>query len=270
MNKAALAWLALLLVFMGSTVLYLGWKMSRIPDSGVAEYEVDTEYRKVPPSNGEPFLTDFELTERSGKIVSSEELDGRVYVTNFFFSSCPGTCLQQNKKVQEIQREFGKQGVQFVSITCDPEIDTPTRLREYASKLEADEKEWWFATGDLAYIRRVAGEIYSIPLDKQTHAERFFVTDKWGNRRGQFEWNKLDKITEMKSTLSKLLNETEPPAEFQNKQPATVSPDVTAYRPPAAEQPATETPDEKQDESASSEALSESSKSEEATELATP
>jgi hypothetical protein len=66
-------------------------------------------------------------------------------------------------------------------------------------------------TGDLLYIRRIAGEIYLIPLDKQTHSERFFVTDKWGKLRGDFEWNKLDEITQMKLLLDELLAETAAP-----------------------------------------------------------
>ncbi|ADB17587.1 electron transport protein SCO1/SenC [Pirellula staleyi DSM 6068] len=235
MNRAALGWLALLLVFMGSTVIYLGWKMSRTPDTGASALEVDTSYRNVPMSSNEPMLTQFELTERSGKKVSSTDLDGRVYVTNFFFSSCPGTCLLQNQKVQEIQREFGKQGVQFVSITCDPEIDTPARLREYAHKLSADEKEWWFATGDLTYIRRIAGEIYKAPLDKQTHVDMYFVTDKWGNVRGHFEWNQLAKITEMKSLLAKLLTESEEPAEFKQDDSKTSESSESATNAPSAE-----------------------------------
>jgi cytochrome oxidase Cu insertion factor (SCO1/SenC/PrrC family) len=161
----------------------------------------------------EPWLTEFTLTERSGKKISSRELAGQVYVTSFFFSSCPATCLQQNLKIREIEEEYGPKGVKFVSITCDPEIDNPARLREYADKLGARQDDWLFLTGELVYTRRVAGEIFRIPLDKQTHSERLFVTDKWGKIRGNFAWNKLDQVTALKVELDKLLAETEKPAE---------------------------------------------------------
>jgi cytochrome oxidase Cu insertion factor (SCO1/SenC/PrrC family) len=147
-----------------------------------------------------------------------------VYVTSFFFSSCPASCLRQNEKTRELQREFGKQGVQFVSITCDPEIDSPSRLREYAAKLQADPKEWWMLTGDLTYIRRIASEIFQIALDKQTHSEKFFVTDKWGNIRGNYHWNQLAEMTELKTELKELLAEQEPPADLKKAElPAAAS-----------------------------------------------
>jgi cytochrome oxidase Cu insertion factor (SCO1/SenC/PrrC family) len=131
-------------------------------------------------------------------------------VTNFFFSSCPGTCLQQNQKIKEIAQVYGPKGVRFLSITCDPEIDDPGRLAEYGSRLGADPGYWSLLTGELLYTRRVASEVYQVALDKQTHSERFFVTDKWGKIRGNFEWNKLDEITEMRLLLDKLLAEEEP------------------------------------------------------------
>jgi cytochrome oxidase Cu insertion factor (SCO1/SenC/PrrC family) len=100
----------------------------------------------------------------------------------------------------------------FLSITCDPDIDTPERLSEYANRLEADPQQWLFLTGRLIYIRRVAGELFSVALDKQTHTERLIVCDKWGNTRGSFLWNKLDEVTQLKLLVDKLLTETEPPA----------------------------------------------------------
>ena len=59
-------------------------------------------------------------------------------------------------------------------------------------------QQWLFLTGELIYIRRVAGELFGVPLDKQTHTERLIVSDKWGNIRGTFHWNKLDEMTELK------------------------------------------------------------------------
>ena len=214
MNRSILGWLAVLLLVMGGTTVWLGLKYAAAIGGG-SEAEPDLTYLNKPADASQPFLAHFTLTDQAGKAVASKGLAGEVYVSNFFFSSCPGTCLQQNQKIREIAREYGPKGVRFLSITCAPDIDSPERLREYAAKLEADTKYWSFLTGDLTYIRRVAGEIYRIPLDKQTHSERFFVTDKWGNIRDNFAWNKLDQITQMKSLLDKLLAETEEPADLK-------------------------------------------------------
>lgn len=209
MKRAVLAWLAVLLVVMGATGIWLGVKYAGAGSRSGSHAEVDPAYLEAPPDAAQKFLKDFTLTDESGRQLSSKDLRGKVYVTNFFFSTCPGTCLQQNQKIQEIERQYGPKGVRFLSITCDPEIDNPDRLREYARKLDADREHWSFLTGQLLYIRRVASEIYQVALNEKTHSERFFVTDKWGRIRGNFEWNRLDEITQMRLLLDKLLAETE-------------------------------------------------------------
>lgn len=185
----------------------------------------DLEYQKLPADSGSDWLQGFTLTERSGREVQWHDLAGKVRVTNFFFSSCPATCLQQSQKVSEIQKALAGKEVVFLSITCDPETDDPERLREYANKLGADREQWLFLTGRMIYIRRVAGELFGVPLDKQTHSERLIVSDKWGNHRGTFQWNKLDEITQLKLLVEKLLNETTPPG---HEQQADESPEKEA------------------------------------------
>ena len=175
--------------------------------------ERDMSYQKLPTDSGSDWLTGFTLTERSGREIQWQDLVGKVRVTNFFFSSCPATCLQQSQKVGEIQKAYAGKDVVFLSITCDPDTDDPERLREYANKLGADQEQWLFLTGRLIYIRRVATELFRVALDKQTHVERLIVSDKWGNMRGEFHWSKLDEVTQLKLLVDKLLAETAPPAE---------------------------------------------------------
>lgn len=179
--------------------------------------ERDLTYQNLPADSSSDWLTGFTLTERSGRELKWDELNGQVRVTNFFFTSCPATCLQQSHKVGEIQKAFAGKDVAFLSITCDPETDDPERLREYATKLGADPEQWLFLTGRLIYIRRVATELFRVALDKQTHVERLIVSDKWGNMRGQFHWNKLDEVTQLKLLVEKLLAETEPPADVEQQ-----------------------------------------------------
>ncbi|MEO8493642.1 MAG: SCO family protein [Planctomycetota bacterium] len=161
----------------------------------------------------EDWLTKYTLTERSGKQFNSETLAGKVQVVNFFFTSCPVACPLQTAKVQELDREFGPRGVHFLSITCDPDNDTPAVLSRYAKKYDADPERWVFLTGDFTYIRKVAGEVYLSPLEKGFHREDFVVVDKWGKVRGSFLWNHPEEIVKMKALLTTLLAEQEPPPE---------------------------------------------------------
>src|SRR5581483_8579464 len=125
-----------------------------------SEAAVDREYQKLPSDSQEGWMDGFTLTERSGREVKWSDLEGKVRVVSFFFSSCPANCLRQNQKIGEIQRAYGGKDLVCVSITCDPDIDSPERLREYAAKLEAPVDQWLFLTGRLIYIRRVASELF--------------------------------------------------------------------------------------------------------------
>ncbi|MCA9121185.1 MAG: SCO family protein [Planctomycetaceae bacterium] len=165
------------------------------------------------PADKAEWLTEYTLTERSGKQFDSHSLDGKVHVVNFFFTACPTACPLQTQKVQELDRDFGPSGVHFLSITCDPDTDTPAVLQQYAKKYGADPERWVFLTGDFAYIRRVAAEVYWSPLQERGHREDFVVVDKWGKVRGNFPWNHPEQIIAMRELLSTLIAETEPPSE---------------------------------------------------------
>lgn len=221
MNRTALAWLAATLLVLGGTGLILAvraMKDNPRPMAGAGESEIDREYRRIPPSGSAKWLTEFTLTERSGQTVGTSELAGKVHVVNFFFSTCPTSCLQQNRKFAEIHQAYAPKGVQFVSITCDPETDTPRTLREYASRnFPQAGSTWWFLTGDLTYIQRVAAEIFMVYLERQQHMEDFLVIDKWGNFRGKFHWSRDAEITDLRRMLDKLIAETAPPPDLPPK-----------------------------------------------------
>jgi len=216
MNRKGLVVSLIALVVSLAMFAAVALKVMRDRESGAIGYGseavVDPEYQKLPEGSDADWLTDFTLTERNGKAIRWSDLAGKVRVVSFFFSSCPANCLQQNMKVREIERAYVGKNVVCVSITCDPDIDSPERLNEYSVKLEATRDQWLFLTGKLIYIRRVASEIFSVALDKQTHTERLIVCDKWGKIRGSFLWNKLDEMAQLRILVDKLLDESEPPA----------------------------------------------------------
>ncbi|TWT94999.1 SCO family protein [Neorhodopirellula pilleata] len=157
------------------------------------------------PPEDEEWLSRFELTERSGETVSSEDLKGVPYVVSFFFSTCPSICVQQNQKLQELQKEFEGQGVRFVAISVDPETDTPEVLQEYAARFGADEDQWLFLTGDLNYIRRVGSEIFRQPVNKQFHTERFGLVDPQGKIEGFYNWPEPKQFEKLKESIQSML-----------------------------------------------------------------
>lgn len=195
MNKVLVFWVAVLFLFCGSTAVFLAAK------SRNREEPVNLPVLERPP------LTDFVLTERSGKKFRSKDLRGKVWVASFFFASCPMSCTKQNMKVQELQEEFGPKGVTFVSITCDPETDTPLVLAEYADRFGADEQQWLFLTGNQDYIQRVGKDIFQVSVEPNTHSEQLMVVDREGKLRHYFHWGDATSFAELKTFLGEMLAE---------------------------------------------------------------
>lgn len=173
----------------------------------------EAPYLKAPPTNPDELLKDFTLTERSGQKFHSAEMKGTVWVTCFFFSRCPGSCRQQSELMRDLHAKYGRQGVRFASITCDPKHDSPATLREYAERLTAHPRQWLFLTGDLTYIRRIGAEYFGVFVQEQTHMDRLVIRDKWGVNRGRYRWKDEAELKKLHALLPQLLAETEPPPE---------------------------------------------------------
>ena len=157
------------------------------------------------PPEDEQWLSRFELIERSGQKVRSDDLIGQPYVVSFFFSTCPSVCVQQNQKLKQLQDEFKEQEVRFLAISVDPEHDRPEQLREYAARFGADEDQWLFLTGELPYIRRVGAEVFQLPVDKKFHTERFVLVDPKGKIEGWYSWPEEKQFESMKSKIREMI-----------------------------------------------------------------
>lgn len=221
MKRAVLIFVALLCIAAGSVAVMMAMQRGRPP--------VEVKQLTVRPTNNAPpprakkdlpkgWLDEFELTERSGKKFDSKDMTGKVWAASFFFADCPGECHQQNLAIAQVAKEYAPKGVTFVSITCNPERDTPQRLQEYARTYTKSPDEWLFLTGELDYIRRVGAEYFGVAVDKNTHGSRLILVDKWGNLRGYYSTNgkrSPEEYAAIRPKLRELLAEKEPPAEFK-------------------------------------------------------
>src|SRR5262245_26474860 len=131
MSRAVLFWLAVLLFVSGGTFVWIGIKNADSITAGGTENQASPPKKpyKITKDKGQ-WLTEYELTERSEKQIGTKELAGKIHVVSFFFANCKGTCRTQNSNLSGIEREFRKDGVKFLAISCDPESDTPAKLRE--------------------------------------------------------------------------------------------------------------------------------------------
>ncbi len=138
----------------------------------------------------------FSLHERSGRWVTLADLEGSPWIANVMFTRCSGPCPRLAAAFAGLQDRFEGTDVRLVSITVDPEHDTPGVLADYADRFGADADRWWFLTGDEAGVHGlVTGSLkQAFVADEDrpagmrvTHSTRFVLVDGTGQIRGFFE-----------------------------------------------------------------------------------
>jgi protein SCO1/2 len=149
-------------------------------------------------------LPDFTLTDSNGRPVRGADLAGKVWVAEFFYTSCPGPCPVLTGKVGEVQKALGSNPeVRLVSISVDPEKDTAETLKTYSKRYDAG-PNWFFCTGDKAAIVTLAHDGFKLPIAEGTpqsgpvtHSTRLVLVDKAGTVRGFYEGTEEDKVQEL-------------------------------------------------------------------------
>lgn len=133
----------------------------------------------------------FELTDQNNVKISNKEYVGKVYVLEFFFSTCPSICPIMNKNMVTIEKEFANEkDFGIASISINPENDTPEVLKAHAKKLEVTSTNWHFLTGDKDYIFELANKGFNLYVGENNktlgnfeHSGLFALIDKKGNIR---------------------------------------------------------------------------------------
>ena len=157
----------------------------------------------------------FELTDQEGNQFDSASLKGKVWMGSVFFANCPGPCFRENQAIADILREIDDPNFVAVSLTCDPENDTPAALEHYAERFEADPQRWKFLTGDMDVIKRVGTKTFLLPVEIGVHSERGAVFDREGRLRGSYHLLQEDRVDRLKKLIRDVLAEDDATAETE-------------------------------------------------------
>lgn len=133
----------------------------------------------------------FELTNQDSKTITNNSYAGKVYVLEFFFSTCPTICPKMNANLKEVQQQFkGLKDFGIASITINPDNDTAEVLKQHAADLEINDENWHFLTGDKEYIYKIANKGFNMYAAQNSkvnggfeHSGLFALIDKDGNIR---------------------------------------------------------------------------------------
>lgn len=166
-------------------VLLFGiWVVPKIMDRLGSQ---DTEMATIGP------VPDFSLTNHHGETITQEDMLGKVYVVEFFFTTCPSICPIMHKSLVKVQdKYFGNPNVAFVSVTINPEFDTPEVLNAYAKENNVTNNNWQFLTGELDDIYALANQGFNLYAAEAPeveggfeHSGFFALVDKKGNIRSR-------------------------------------------------------------------------------------
>ncbi|MGB7394013.1 MAG: SCO family protein [Pricia sp.] len=155
-------------------------------------------------------VANFSLTNQNGETITQDDYKGKIYVADFFFTTCPTICPIMTKNMVDIQRRIKDDSdVMLLSHSVTPQIDSVAQLKKYAEEKGVDDSKWNLVTGDKKQIYELARKSYLAvkedgdggPFD-MIHTENFILVDKKRRIRGFYDGTK-------KKDIEKLMNDLE-------------------------------------------------------------
>ena len=166
---------------------------------------VDTIYPKIP---------DFKFLNQDSVMITSKSLKGKVWVADFFFTSCGTICppmTSQMKRLSILTKDLEKH-LQFLSFTIDPEYDTPSEFKSYIKSHGITAKNWSFFTGDETETYELAHDFFHVGAERSEsaadgfeHNDTFVLVDKEGYVRGLYIGTSTTDVNRLEKDIRKLL-----------------------------------------------------------------
>lgn len=149
-------------------------------------------------------IADFSLINQNGEIITQKDYANKIYIADFFFTTCPTICPIMTKNMVAIQNQLDGDDVMLLSHSVTPEIDSVAQLKKYALEKGVDDRKWNLVTGDKEQIYELARKSYMAvktegdggPFD-MIHTENFMLVDKNRQIRGFYDGTKTEAIEEL-------------------------------------------------------------------------
>jgi len=201
--RSATAWKVTLILVPIITAALLLW---------LRQMEVNALRQRVISSYGK--APNFQLMNQNGATFGSAQLNGKIWIADFIFTSCPGPCPIISTRMSELQKPLEKTDVHLVSFTVDPAKDTPEVLRRYAEGLQAQPERWDFLTGPQSAIYDLSRNGFKLAVSNGSdeagvpvHSTRLILVDRHGEIRGYYDATEADAMTKLLADTNHLLRE---------------------------------------------------------------
>lgn len=184
-------------------IVYLIFKgSSELPVFGPKDFNPELVDVSLQNIENHHTVADFKLTNQNGELITQQDYDNKIYVTDFFFTRCPSICPIMSDNMEKLQQVFLKDDdVMFLSMSVTPEMDSVPVLRNYANDKGAIDSKWNIATGDKKHIYNLARKSYFAVVDQGDgglqdfiHTPNFILVDKTKQIRGVYNGTNNDEI----------------------------------------------------------------------------
>ncbi len=160
-------------------------------------------------------IDDFIFTNQDSMEVTNSTFQNKIYVADFFFTTCPTICPIMKTQMLRVYEQFkNNDAILFLSHTIDPEYDTVALLHDFAERLGVSSKKWHFVTGQKEYIYEVGQNSYMVTAMEDEnepggylHSGAFILVDPDRHIRGLYDGTKEDQVDRLISDIPKLLSE---------------------------------------------------------------
>lgn len=129
------------------------------------------------------------MTDANRRPFTEKDLDGKVWIVDFIYTNCPAECPRMTSRMHQLEDQIKSEpGVNLLSISVDPDRDTPEVLKEFAGRYGAPNERWRFLTGDNASVHLLAYQTFHVGdvIGKIEHSTKFAVLDKHRTVRGYY------------------------------------------------------------------------------------
>ncbi|WP_194974155.1 SCO family protein [Aquiflexum lacus] len=159
----------------------------------------------VVEASGQHYIPEFRLVTQENKERGKSEMEGKITIVDFFFTSCPSICPVMSTEMERVDDAFrNEEDVQIYSISIDPEFDTPEVLASYAQKHLATPDKWFFLTGDKSEIYNLARCGFILPTldgmgdpEEFIHSDKFVLVDEVGRIRGYYSGTNREEVDKL-------------------------------------------------------------------------
>lgn len=162
-----------------------------------------------------PSIPDFSFTNQEGQTITAKDFNGKIYVADFFFTTCPTICPPMTKNLLKVYNTFkNNPEVALISHTIDPEHDSVDVLKEYANGLGVQGDKWQFVTGNREEIYNLAQKHYLVSAREDSaeaggyiHSGHFILIDKNKYIRGMYDGTTDNGTAKLLKDIELLLKE---------------------------------------------------------------